>query len=87
MQAIRTRYYGPTDYRGSRIVADCDAGRVTMPYRYDLNTDGNHEAACGLLLDKLGWRPPVYRPMAGGYYRGDFYWVFASDDPADPSTR
>jgi hypothetical protein len=29
MQAIQTRFLGPTNHRGARVVAWCDAGRAT----------------------------------------------------------
>jgi hypothetical protein len=75
MQAIRTRYYGPTDSRGSRIIARCGGGSVTMPYSYALNTEGNHAAAAQLLLQKLNWA----RVYFGGCFNGDYYWVCPSD--------
>ena len=35
MQAIVTKYLGPTTYRGSRIVARCQAKKITVPYTYE----------------------------------------------------
>ncbi|MFA7250090.1 MAG: hypothetical protein WC273_10725 [Dehalococcoidia bacterium] len=55
MQAIQTKYHGPTNSTGSRITARCDAGRLTVPYDYALNIDGNHRAAAEALLVKVGW--------------------------------
>ena len=54
-QAIRTRYFGPTNYRGSRIKASCEAGQVTVPYDQGINLSENHIAAADALLAKLGW--------------------------------
>lgn len=71
MQAIRTRYHGPTNVRGSRIIAKCEGGSFTMPYNHALSLEGNHDAAARLLLEKLGW-PNVY---FGGVFEGDYYWV------------
>lgn len=76
MQAIRTKYHGPTNTRGSRIVAKCEAGQLSMPYRHELNGDENHKAACDLLREKLGWNTPYSAPMVGGYFNGAYYWVF-----------
>lgn len=45
MQAIRTQYKGPTDHRGSRIVATSRAGRTVTPYQYELSAGENHAAA------------------------------------------
>lgn len=55
MQAIQTKYHGPTNSNGSRYSARCDAGRVTIPMEYGMNSDKNHAAACEALLKKLGW--------------------------------
>ena len=45
MRAIRTKFAGPTDTRGSRIIATSRAGRTVMPYRYELSAGENHAAA------------------------------------------
>jgi hypothetical protein len=71
MQAIRTRYHGPTNSRGSRIIAKCGGGSVVMPYNHALNLDGNHAAAAQMLLERMGW-PGVYH---GGQFEHDYYWV------------
>lgn len=55
MQAIQTKYHGPTNHRGSRITARCDAGSLTLPYDYALNIEGNHIAAARELALKLSW--------------------------------
>lgn len=55
MQAIKTRYLGPTDYRGARIKASAQAGSVTISYDYALNSDANHKAAAQALIDRLDW--------------------------------
>jgi len=71
MQAIRTRYHGPTNVRGSRIIASCEAGRVIMDYNHALNLEGNHAAAARMLLDKFGWKG-VYH---GGVFDHDYFWI------------
>ena len=76
MQAIRTRYHGPTNSTGSCIRAKCEAGAIRMPYDYALNIDGNHKAACAELLKKLGWDTQHYQKMTGGVFAGDWYFVF-----------
>ena len=76
MQAIRTKYLGPTNTRGSRISAQCEAGRICVQYDYALNIDGNHKAACQALLKKLGWNTEHYADMVGGVFDGAIYWVF-----------
>lgn len=57
MQAIITKYFGPTNSRGSRLVAKCEAGSITVPYDHALDTEGNHRAAAKALCNKLGWKP------------------------------
>ena len=52
MQAIRTRYKGPTDTRGSRIIATSYKCRTIMPYDHELNIDVNHERAAALHAGK-----------------------------------
>lgn len=76
MLAIRTKYFGPTGTRGSRIQAKCAAGSIHMPYQHELNVDGNHKAACALLVKKLKWDADGYGDMVGGYFDGAMYWVF-----------
>ena len=79
MQAIRTRYHGPTNTRGSRISAQCTAGKLSVAYNHALNGDENHKAAACALRDRLGWIAPHYAPMFGGDFNGDTYFTFSVD--------
>ncbi len=45
MFAILTRYAGPTNTRGSRIIATWDGGRLTRPYDHAWSALVNHSAA------------------------------------------
>ena len=54
-QAIETKYYGPTNTRGSRIRAAAQCGKVWVPYDYALNPEQNHAAAAKAFLLKWGW--------------------------------
>jgi hypothetical protein len=74
MQAIRTRYHGPTNSRGSRIIAKCDGGSIAMPYNHALNLDANHATAAQMLLDRMNWSGIYY----GGSFENDYYWVVPS---------
>ena len=56
MQAIVTKYLGPTDRLGSRFKATAVGGSVTVSYNYSLGTDANHKAAAAALMAKLGWK-------------------------------
>lgn len=58
MQAIQTRYKGPTVSQGSRVVARCEGGHITVPYDHGLDTLGNHEAAALALCKLLDWAAP-----------------------------
>ena len=73
MQAIRTRYHGPGNVRGSRFSAQCEARRVYVSYDYALGSDENHEAAMRAMCAKLGWDADR---MIGGVFGNDYYWVF-----------
>jgi len=88
MAAIKTRWMRPTNKRGSRVKATCQAGSVTLSWDDSLNTDGNHQAAANALLRKVGWTREggaTYAPMVGGCIDGDYYWVFESGPIADGS--
>lgn len=71
-QAIVTKYYGPTNTRGARIRATCEAGSLTVSWDYALGVAENYEAACNALLKKLGWDANGYR---GGYTGDSYVWV------------
>lgn len=55
MQAIQTKYHGPSNVRGSRFTAKCAAGSISVDYDHELDSQGNHEAAAQALCNKLGW--------------------------------
>ena len=66
MQAIVTKYIGPTNSRGSRVKATCQAGSITVGWDDGLDQDDNHDAAAVALARKLGWTGPSYGKMARG---------------------
>lgn len=55
MQAITTKYLGPTNNRGARVKAKCQAGSVTIAWDHSKDSDENHDAAAKALAVKLGW--------------------------------
>lgn len=70
MKAIRTRYSGPTNTRGSRIHAtDSDGNRVSVSLDYSGRDD--HEFAAYSLMRKMGWGCQ----LVGGGFGHDQYWV------------
>jgi hypothetical protein len=78
MQAIRTRYLGPTNRRDARISVSCEAARIIVPWDDRLDTEENHIAAREVLVRKLGWDEKYYAPMVTGCFQGDYYHVFGS---------
>ncbi len=76
MQAIRTKYFGPTNFKGSHIQAKCEAKTIKVAYDHGLNIDENHKAAMLKLCAALGWNTDHYADMVGGVFAGAHYWVF-----------
>ena len=54
-QAITTKFAGPTDTQGSRVIARCQAKRLIVPWGDELSVEKNHELAAELLAESLGW--------------------------------
>jgi hypothetical protein len=69
-QAITTQYRGPTDHRGSRVIASCEAKRIVVPWDHALDIAANHAAAALQLMDRLGWSEHNALVMGG---TGDGY--------------
>lgn len=55
MQAIVTKYFGPTNVRGSRVKAKAEAGSITLHWDDALDVEDNHHRAAKALAEKLGW--------------------------------
>lgn len=55
LQAITTKYIGPTNTRGARIVAKAQAGRLVVPYDHSLEVSANHAAAARAFAQKWDW--------------------------------
>lgn len=65
MQAIRTKFVGPTNTRGSRIIAtSCDA-RTVMPYDHEISAEDNHARAAEIHAVKT-WSFPITAQLAHG---------------------
>jgi hypothetical protein len=72
MKAIRTKYYGATNFRGSRIVAsDGDKNSISISYPHELNADEAHELVAYLLMQKMNWP----NQLIGGGFKNDMYWT------------
>lgn len=55
MQAIETKYIGPTDTKGARIMARCDAKRIVRSVDHSLNIEDRHGHVASELIHILGW--------------------------------
>ncbi len=69
-----TKYFGPTDHRGSRIIARAGAESgpsLTVPWDHALNVDDNHTAAARALAAKLEW----HGAWACGWFDGRAVFV------------
>ena len=83
MQAIVTKYFGPSNIRGSRIKASCQARSITISYDYALNSEGNHRSAAIALQTKMGWDSAFHGPMIGGAMPdGNYACVFVNGSPS-----
>lgn len=51
---IQSRYFGPTDTKGSRIVARGGGRQATVHYDHALSLGANHQAAAAAVAAKLG---------------------------------
>lgn len=72
-QAITTSYRGPTDSNGSRVIARCEAKRISVPWDHALDIGANHAAAAQQLMDQLGWSER--NDLAMGGTRDGFVFV------------
>ena len=54
-QSIITKFIGPSNVKGSRVKARCDAKSITVDWDHALNPTENHAAAALQLIAKLNW--------------------------------
>ncbi len=52
MEAIKTRFLGPTDTKGARIKASWSKGSLTIPYPYEMDSHDGHQQAARLLFSR-----------------------------------
>jgi hypothetical protein len=85
MQAITTKYHGPTNTRGARITATSESGiKVTLPYPHELTGRECHDAAVRALCHKIGWTGQM---VAGAIHGGGYAYVFLDYLPGEPVER
>lgn len=78
MKAIRTRYHGATNTKGSRISATAEGGhRIYISYPHELSGEAVHAAAAIELCRRLEWKGDL---IGGGLPDGDYCFVFAHGD-------
>jgi hypothetical protein len=83
MIAIETRYVGPTNTKGSRIIASTVNGqRLTMSTGMMTGSDyDNHKEVAEALATKYRWLYDGTRLVGGGTKAG-YCWVFVYDNNA-----
>jgi hypothetical protein len=75
MQAIQSKFIGPTNTRPARIKATCAAGSITISHPQDLSGQAAHRQAAQALLDKLHWG---YKILGGNLPDGNYCFVLDS---------
>lgn len=74
-QAIETKFRGPTNCQGARVVARAQAGRLVVSWDHGESVEENHRRAALRLAERYGW--PSADMVGGGNAKGDGYvWVF-----------
>lgn len=77
MKAIRVRFLGPTNTRGSRWKASVADGQdiASVTVSSDHSMSDPQLRALEALVTKLGWQR--YAPWVEGVYGGDYYYISA----------
>jgi hypothetical protein len=74
VKAITVRYKGPTDTKGSRLVAsDGDGNRVTVGYPHELSGDAVYRLTADALCKKINWGDEI---VGGTTKPGEMVFVF-----------
>jgi hypothetical protein len=77
MQTITTKYVGPSNVKGSRIIATASGNKTRAIVSYDnaLNSEDAHKQAVLALAGKLEW----HGELIGGHTKDGLVWVFIDD--------
>lgn len=73
MIAIRSKYHGPTNYRGSIVRASANGRSAQVPWAAEWDSEDNHRRAVVILCAKLGW--DADRFFGGNLESGEWVWV------------
>ena len=88
MQAILCKYQGPTNNRGSRIRAHCDAGTISVGYDAALSLEQNYDVVAMRLARELGWISTPDNLYANRWHKGNIdghmVYVMHQDDCVGP---
>lgn len=73
MQAIRTKFIGPTNTRPARVKAECERGNLAVEWAQGLGVDSNHRRAAQMLLAKFAAEDAEkYGKTMGDHHWGEF---------------
>lgn len=78
MKAIRVKYLGPTNTKGSRLRASAEGGcSKTIPYPHELSGEACYAAAAVALCEKMNWGGSL---IGGCLTGGDYVFCFAGGE-------
>lgn len=73
MKAITTKFFGPTNFRGSRVKAsDGDGQQITLGWEHALSSEENHDRAALALCAKMNWPGKLVR----GWIKKGYVYCF-----------
>lgn len=76
MQAIETKFLGPTDSNyNNRIKATAAAGSIIIDWDDNHSIEDNHKYAAEMLCNKFNW-PWVEHLIGGQLKSGSYVWVY-----------
>lgn len=83
MKAITTKFVGPTNSRGARIIARAE-GLPALTVSYDYGAKDAHRDAARAFAERQGWR---FTFASGGLPNGDHVHVMVfADSPGSAGT-
>lgn len=74
LQAIQTKFYGPGNVQGAKVIARAGAGRMTMAWDHSKNPEDNHRLAARMFAQKYNWEGEL---VTGVLHDGSYVHVFS----------